>query len=134
METSVRVDGLRDIRRSLGQMEKAAPRELNKALKTAAEEDVLPAARKGTPKKTGGLAGADKVGTRGDRVLLRNTKPYANTIHFGRKTLRRGDVKHPNVVVGRPFLTDAVTQKTPEIERFMLRELERFVARSLPPS
>lgn len=132
MDSSIRIDGLRELRRGLKAVEKAAPRELNKALKKAGTEQVLPKANASTPRLSGVLAGANRVTTKGDRVLFRNAKPYANTQHWGRKRLTRGGVTFPSVVQPRPYFSAAVIGQSDEITELVFREIERFIERQVP--
>ncbi len=131
MNTAVEVKGLRDLRRSLAAMDKKAPRELNKALKKAGTDLVLVVADSDTPADSGSLRDQNRVTTKGNAVIFKNTKPYANTIHWGRKTLKRGGVKYPNVVTPTPYFAAAVVTQSRQIEAFVYREIEAFVAREV---
>lgn len=123
MNTAVEVKGLRDLRKALAAMDKKAPRELNKALKKAGTDLVLVVADSDTPADSGSLRDANRVTTKGNAVIFRNTKPYANTIHWGRKT--RG------VVTPTPYFAAAVVTQSSQIEAFVYREIEAFVAREV---
>lgn len=128
MAEAVRVEGLRELRRALKDMESSAPRELNKALRQAMEPVELVASSYTPRGSTGNLQSSNQVATRGDRIVLRNRLPYANTLHWGRKTLRGV----PSVVKRRPWFTGALYYQRDEIGRIMIRETERFIERRLP--
>jgi hypothetical protein len=125
---AIEVHGLREFRKALRDMESAAPRELNKALKTALEPVELVASSYTPRGDTGALQASNKVTTKGDKVVFRNAKPYANTLHWGRKTLRGV----PSVVTKRPWFTGALYYQRDEIGRIMIREVEQFIDRLAP--
>lgn len=125
----VKVEGLADLRRALRDLEKKAPRELNKALRLAMEPVELVASSR-TPRDTGRLQQSNRVAVRGTRVVLRNTQPYANTIHWGRKTLRGS----PSVVEPRPWLYQTLQEQRGAIGALVIREVERFIEREIPRS
>jgi len=99
---AIQVAGLKELRRDLGVMDKALPREVSKANKAAAEI-IAAEARSRAPRRSGRLATSIKAGTSGPRALVRSRLPYANTIHWGRLT--RGPV------TGRPFISEAIETK-----------------------
>lgn len=82
VDTQVRVEGLRDLRRRLKAIDTRAPRELNKASKRVAMAVARQAADY-APRDSGTLAASIRVGSRGDRITLRSPLPYAAPIHWG---------------------------------------------------
>lgn len=132
MTDAIRIEGLRELRRGLKQIEKSAPRELNKAIKASVSDIVLPQARSQTPRASGALAGATRVGSRGDRITLRNPKPYANTIHWGRLAWpRQGHPRAvPSPVKGTHFLTGSIDDNRFRIASTVVEEIEQLIDRS----
>jgi hypothetical protein len=118
MQTKVEVEGLRDLRRRLRQVDRAAPRELNAASKAIAAE-VADLAASYAPRVTGRLAESIKVGSRGDRITVRSPLPYAAPIHWGWPT--RG-------IRGSFFVTRAAAERRSEYIDD-LHEVIRDVAR-----
>lgn len=116
-------------------MERTAPRELNKALKQAMEPVELVASSR-TPRGTSGvLQRSNRVVAKGNRVVLQNRAPYANTIHWGRSTWPSvrsgappsGRTKHASVVKARPWLYDTLKEQEREIGRRVIRSIELFL-------
>lgn len=133
MADAVRIEGLNELRRALRDMERTAPRELNKALKEAMEPVELVASSR-TPRDSGRLQGSNRVVTRGAKVVLQNRQPYANTIHWGRKVARNTGRAVPSVVKGRPWLYDTLQEQRDEVGRRVIRSIEVFIERNTPRS
>lgn len=108
-------------------MEKGAPRELNKAIVTAMAPVALVAAAR-TPRDTGRLQASNRVASRGARVVLRNTQPYAMAIHWGRRQVQGV----PSVIKGRPWMWDTLQEQRDEAGRTVIREIDRFITRKAP--
>jgi hypothetical protein len=126
-DDAIRVEGLSELNKALKVMEATAPKAMRKALVVAMEPVELVASAQ-TPRDLGRLQGSNKVVARGDKVILRNTQPYANTLHWGRKTLRGV----PSVVTPRPWFAAALHSQKDEIGRIIIREVEDFVDRLAP--
>lgn len=88
-EFAVRVEGLRELRRDLRQLQPDAAKEIRTVLKGAAEI-VAAAARADAPRKTGRLADSIRGTTAGDRGVVRSKLPYANVQHWGGTIAPRG--------------------------------------------
>lgn len=131
-DAAIRVDGLRELRRALNQMEKGAPKQLNAALKEAAEPVELVASSR-APRDQGGIQTSGRVATRGDRLIFRNTQPYANAVHWGRKQWpRTGHPRAvPSVVKPNPWLYDAVIDQSDVIVRVIRDEVDRWMAQTV---
>jgi hypothetical protein len=93
----VRVEGLKELRRTLRQMDRQLPRALGKDLKAAAEF-LLPYARELLPEQSGRLRGSLRVGGSGARVYIyarssssepkHNPAEYSGFIYWGGTTGR----------------------------------------------
>lgn len=112
----VKVDGLRELRADLKRVDATLPRELNQRLKKSAEP-VRALASSKAPKRTGRLAGSIKVRTRGSRVYLSSSLPYAKVVHFGMRHPLFGMKTSWYSNPARPFLRDAVAAKAGDIQR-----------------
>jgi phage gpG-like protein len=106
MDSAIRVEGLRDLRRDLKAIDKGLERELRDHLKEAAEA-VLPTARALAPKRSGALAASLKATATGQRASIRSRLPYANAQHWG------GTVgpKKTSYITGKHFVSRAVEMK-----------------------
>lgn len=136
MATTVRVEGLDELRRVL---RRVADKELTAALKEvhhAAARVVVDKALPNVPVRTGRLKRSVRAlgSQRSGRAVAGSARvPYAGAIHFGRKKGNvgspPGNHSGPNKVDGRPFLWDAIQSSTPEIERVAAVEYEKVFAR-----
>lgn len=132
MDQPLRVDGLAELRRALRSMERTAPRELNKALKAAAADEVLPTANALTPVRTGRLRARNRVSVRGNRVALINSLPYAQVLHWGGTT---GPGHKPGVggsgavkVTASKWMARAAEQERDDVGRVVIRAIDRWLA------
>lgn len=84
---SVRVEGLKELRRDLRLIEKDLPRDLGRTMKTAVEPVASKAAGL-APVLTGRLARSVKPSAQGTNAAIRSRLPYANVIAWGGTTGR----------------------------------------------
>jgi hypothetical protein len=111
---TVKVEGLKELRRNLKRVDAGLSKELRVANLEAAKE-VVREARPDVPVRSGRLARSLRANaTQSDARVKAGSAavPYGSTIHFGRLIGNvgspPGNHKGPNLVAGRPFITDAV--------------------------
>jgi hypothetical protein len=131
---AVRIEGLNELRRALRDMERTAPRELNKAVKEAMQPVELVASARTPRGDTGNLQASNRITTKGARVVLQNTAPYANTIHWGRKVAKNTGRPVVSIVKGRPWMYDTLMEQRDEVGRRVIRSIEIFIERQVPRS
>ena len=128
----VEFDGLRDLRKDLGNLDKALAKEMRLVLKEATEM-VAKEARRRAPRRTGALAASIKAGTSGTRALIRSNSPYFPVHEFGGTTgrghqPRRGGgsvtIKRSEMVYG------AIAAKSSEAERLVLKGIDKLGKRA----
>lgn len=112
MPTGVLTEGIKELRRDLKAIDKALPRELTKALKTAAEE-VLPIARALAPRRSGRLAASLRASGASNRASIRSKLPYANAVHWG--TGARIGKPGPHNIAASKFVVRAVDQRRDQV-------------------
>lgn len=134
MADAVRIEGLNELRKALRDMERTAPRELNKAVKEAMIPVELVASARTPRGSTGTLQASNRVVTRGAKVVLQNRAPYANTIHWGRKVARNTGRPVASKVAARPWLYDTLKEQEDEIGRRVIKSIEVFIERQVPRS
>lgn len=123
-------------------MERTAPRELNKALKEALIPVELVASARTPRGSTGNLQASNRIATRGSKVVLQNTQPYSNAIHWGRKvwpSLRSapppsGRAKRASVIKPNQWLYDTLKEQEDEVGRRVIKSIEVFIERQVPRS
>lgn len=81
--TGITTQGVRDLQRDLRAIDKALPRELNKGLRDALKDTVVPRAQADAPVRTGRLRASIKAGGTGSKLYVRSPLPYAGPIHWG---------------------------------------------------
>ena len=106
---AVRVEGLQALRRDLRDLGPDAQKELQGALKQAAEL-VAERARPLAPRKTGALAASIRGTTAGHKGIVRSPLPYAALQHFGGTTGRGHSRGRPGAtrVRGTLFISRAL--------------------------
>lgn len=103
------------------------PTEVDRIMRDAAEAQ-LPAVRAETPARTGQLRQATRVQQlAAGKVRFTNPEPYANTIHWGRRTLR-GSV---SVVAPSYFVYGVLADHQEQINTRLEREITAALARRL---
>lgn len=119
--SAVRVEGLAELRRALGGIDKALPKKLAKQLKAVGEK-VAANARGRMPSRSGRARGSVKAGTSGNAAHVqggKKTVPYFGWLDFGgtlKPTGGRRNTQHrPKLSKGR-YLYPAIEQMQPEIE------------------
>lgn len=123
MPDGIHTTGVKELRRRLRTIESKAPAELNRALKSALEPVQFVAQVKAPRGESGELQVSTRLTTKGSELVFRNPKPYAKTIHWGRKQLRG----HSSPVKGRPWLWDTLVEQREEILRRTSDEIESFI-------
>jgi hypothetical protein len=121
-EQAVHVEGLKELRRSLGQIDKQLPKNLRGRLKRVGDKIAARAAQS-MPKRTGRAAGSVKAGVSGNTAYVqtgKKTVPYAAWLDFG-GTLkptggRRNTQVRPRIPGGR-YLYPAIEALRPQTER-----------------
>lgn len=118
---AVRVEGLRELRKALGGIDKALPKSLAKKLKAIGEK-VAANARGRMPSRSGRARASVKAGTSGNTAHVqggRKTVPYFGWLEYGgtlKATGGRRNTQHrPRVSKGR-YLYPAIDQMRPQIE------------------
>lgn len=104
---AVRVDGLNDLRADLAKMDRAAPRELNKAQRRAMEP-VRERAQSLAPHRSGVLAASIRPFTTKRGAGLRSPLPYANVQHWGGG---RPTARNPKGIRGNRFIYTAIEER-----------------------
>lgn len=134
-QQAVHVEGLKELRRALGQVDKQLPKNLRGRLKRIGDK-VADRARQRMPKRSGRAASSVKAGVSGNNAYVqtgKKTVPYAAWLDFG-GTLRpsgqrRGLQVRPRIPGGR-YLYPAIEQMRPQTER-EAREAFEETAREL---
>lgn len=120
-ESAVRVEGLAELRRALGGIDKALPKHLAKRLKAVGER-VAANARGRMPSRSGRARSSVKAGTSGNTAHVqggRKAIPYYGWLDFG-GTLRptggrRNTQRRPKLKKGR-YLYPAIDAMGPQIK------------------
>lgn len=117
---AVSVDGLAELRKSLGQIDKTLPKHLRTRLKAVADE-VADVSRSRVPVKTGRARASVKSGVSGNRAYVQEGKatvPYMGWLDFG-GTLKPVGRRKNTIVRARPrggrFLYPVIAQMQPQI-------------------
>lgn len=117
---AVAVEGLAELRKALGQIDKQLPKDLRKRLKVVADE-VADDARRRVPVKTGRARASVKSGVSGNRAYVQEGKAevaYMGWLDFG-GTLKPVGGRKNTIVRARPkggrFLYPAVAAKKDRI-------------------
>lgn len=124
MATAVKVEGLRELRKALTQIDP----ELRKELKTINRKSVDPVYRRAlteVPKRTGRLASTIRIlgSQRAGQVAAgRKSVPYAGPIHWGWP-------KHN--IAPNPFLERALDQSRNSVKAIWQTELQRVVDKAM---
>lgn len=121
VDSRVHVEGLKELRRALGQVDPALQKSLRGKLKTIGDK-IAGRAAAAMPKRTGRAAGAVKAGVSGNRAYVQTGKksvPYAAWLDFG-GTLKPSGKRHgtqvrPKVKGGR-YLYPAIEAMRPQTE------------------
>lgn len=100
------VEGLSDLQAGLRRVSRDAEKVFTKAVKDEVGSKVLPIVNARTPKRSGRLAGRNRVSTGRSSVALENSLPYGNAIHWGRKMWPNAASPRavPSVVKGSYFM------------------------------
>lgn len=105
---------------ALQRIQKEAPEQLDKFMLEGAERYLAPAVRAATPVLTGSLRSATRVTQhRGGGVTFLNPKVYANTLHWGRKSLPRNGRRYSNVVKGTRFISKTIGSNRAAFDEFL---------------
>lgn len=122
----IRLVGLKELSRSLRQVEAGLQKEIGRAFKRAADK-VAQDARRRVPKRSGKLAGSirpfgtqKKAGVR----MGRSSVPYAGPIEFGGYPASR-----PFVPKGR-YIYPSFKESMPVVQRDLAKELEGLIKRA----
>jgi hypothetical protein len=126
MPVRVQVDGLRELRRDLKQIDRTLPRKLNAEIKRGAEPMRAEAARL-APKRTGRLAASLKVGTSGSRVRIYSRRSGASVVHWGGRHPLFGNRNRWYTQQPNPFITRAVAHQAGRLERDIAHAVEALM-------
>lgn len=126
---TVRVDGLKELRRALGRVDPSLQKTLRGRLKTIGDK-VAAKTRARMPKRSGRAAGSVKSGVSGNNAYVqggRKTVPYYGWLDWG-GTLkptggRRGTQHRPRVAKGR-YMYPVIDEMRPEITRDAVKAFE----------
>lgn len=124
--SSVRVDGLRELRRDLKQIDATLPRKLNAEIKRAAEPMRAEAARN-APRRTGRLAASLKVGTAGSKVRIYSKRDGASVIHWGGRHPLFGNRQRFYAQKANPFIARAAERGAGSLERDLAHAVEALM-------
>ena len=129
-EQAVHVEGLKELRRALGQVDPALQKALRGRLKRIGER-VADRARQRMPKRSGRAAGSVKAGASGNNAYVQTGKksvPYAAWLDFGgtlRPTGKRHNtIERPRIQHGR-YLYPAIEEMRPETQRQAVEAFEQ---------
>lgn len=121
-DPAVKVEGLKELRRSLGQIDKTLQKNLRGRLKGIGDK-VAANARGRMPKRTGRAAGSVKAGVSGNNAYVQTGKasvPYAAWLDWGgvlKPTgARRNTISRPRIKGGR-YLYPAIERMQPQTQR-----------------
>jgi hypothetical protein len=121
-DARVHVEGLKELRHALGQVDKQLPKNLRVRLKAIGDR-VAAATRAKMPHGTGRAASSVKAGVSGNTAYVQEGKsavPYVGWLDFGGVLApsggRRGTQNRPKVKGGR-YLYPTVHEMRPETER-----------------
>lgn len=126
MSASVRVDGLRELRRDLKQIDRTLPRQLNAEIKRAAGPMRSEAAHL-APKRTGRLAASLKVGTSGSKVRIYSRRSGASVVHWGGRHPLFGNRQRFYQQKANPFLVRAAERNAGQLERDLAHAVESLM-------
>lgn len=131
-DISIKVEGLRDLNRTLKQISDDAPKALKEANLKAAKAIVSDALPK-VPVRTGALKGTVKAlaTTTASRMKAGGTVsvPYAPAVHWG--TGPREGLRGPHNIKRRAFLWDARQKLLWEVRDDYEKELENLIDRTV---
>lgn len=125
-EPSVKIEGLRELRRVLRQTDAESARALQAGLKDAAGVVAADAAAH-APRRSGALAASIRPYAAGNKAGIRSRLPYAGVVHFGGTIKPRGV---PITFKPRPFITDAIDRKSDAIVARVAVALDAAVRRA----
>lgn len=126
---AVHVEGLKELRRALGQVDKQLPKNLRGRLKKIGDK-VADRARQRMPKRTGRAAGSVKAGVSGNTAYVqtgKKTVPWASWLDFGgtlRPTGRRFNTQTRPRIKGGRYVFPAIEEMKPQTEREALEAFE----------
>lgn len=129
MAGEIHVEGLKELRRALGQIDPQLQKNLRGRLKSIGDK-VAERARQMMPKRSGRAASSVKSGVSGNTAYVqtgKKTVPYAAWLDFG-GTLRpsggRRGTQHRQVIPGGRYLYPAIEQMRSQTEREALEAFE----------
>ena len=125
-DPTVKIEGLRELRRVLRQTDVESARALQRGLKDAASVVATEAASR-APHRTGELARSIRPYAAGNKAGVRSRLPYAGVVHWGGTIRPRGV---PIEFKRRPFIADAVDRKTDVIVARVAVALDAAVRRA----
>lgn len=110
-EPTVRVEGLRELRRDLRRLQPELDKQLRKDIKAAADK-VAAAARANAPRRTGRYADSIKSYVTGTTASVGSRLPQAGVLHWGGTIKPRGvSITFP----ARPVISDAVDRQADQL-------------------
>ena len=117
---------------ALARIQRDAPEEFDRIMLAGAKQYLEGPVRVATPKLTGALASATRVvQPKKGGVTFRNTKVYANTLHWGRKTLPRHGRRYPNVVRGTRFITRAIGANRAAFDQHIVKSIADWTGKEI---
>lgn len=126
---AVEVEGLKELRRSLGQIDKSLQKNLRGRFKVIGDK-VAARARDRMPRRTGRAAASVKSGVSGNKAYVQHGKatvPYVGWLDFGgvlKPTgARRNTITRPRIQGGR-YLYPAIEQMAPQTQKEALEAIE----------
>lgn len=126
-------EDVRGLVAALQRIQKEAPQELDDFMLEGAERYLAPAVRAATPVLNGSLRSATRVSRhKSGGVTFLNSKVYANTLHWGRKTLPRNGRRYPNVVKGTRFISRTIGSNRGAFDDFIAERVVTFMENEIP--
>lgn len=128
VDFTVRVEGLKDLRRDLKAIDRKTLGEFRTALKEGAE---LVRQSAVVPHKSGDLEASLKTGTSGANALVRSRLVYANVIHWGGQvpSKRSTSTRPKRTFPRRAFLVDSLERRQDDVLETLADAFEQLTAR-----
>jgi hypothetical protein len=126
---AVRVEGLKELRRALGRIDKSLQKSLRGRLKNVGDK-VAALARSKMPSRSGKARSSVKAGVSGNNAYVqggRKSVPYVPWLDYGgtlRPTGRRRGTQHRLVVRKGRYLYPAIDEMRPDIEDGAVKAFE----------
>lgn len=144
-DAAVKIDGIRDLRRGLGKLDKQFPKDLNREIKQVGER-IADDARAHVPVLTGRAKASIRATTSGSRAYIvggKKSVPYYAWLDFGggipnQASRRRRGLQRPwrsrPIITGGRFIYPAVERARPRLEQELPAIFDRAKAQAFRSS